>query len=93
MSSNHTRLQSLFQNFYGVGLQEGKNKAVTDKFNIDGPLYSPQDDFKREVKKDTLPQLKKCLNDRDKGFLIICISFKIIFLSFCLPSQKSDSWM
>ena len=93
MSSSHTRLQSLFQNFYGVGLQEGKNKAVTDKFNIDGPLYSPQDDFKREVKKDTLPQLKKCLNDRDNGLFIIFISILIIFMSPCLCSQRLDSWM
>ena len=67
MSSGHSRLQSLLQNFYGVGLQEGRNKSVTDRLNLDGPLYSPEEHFQKEVRKDSLVELKKCLADYDKG--------------------------
>ena len=65
MSTGHSRLQSLFQNFYGVGLQENGAKGITDRFNPDGPLYSPDAHFRREVINDNLVSLKKCLSDTD----------------------------
>lgn len=59
MSEHKTRLRSLFQNFYGIGLPENEAKLQQDKTNIDGPAYDASDDFKRVANTASLNSLQK----------------------------------
>lgn len=70
MSQRHSRLQSIFQNFYGLGLPDTDAKSAQDKYNIDGPCYSAEDDFKREVKKSDLQGLRKRITDQESSLII-----------------------
>ena len=53
-----SRLRSLFQNFYGIGLPDKEANVQQDKTNIDGPAYDPHEDFLRIVKKEPLSTIE-----------------------------------
>ena len=78
MSESHSRLQSIFQNFYGLGLSDGHTQVTIDPYNVDSPHYSVLDHFEKEVKRSDLQTLKKHTQDYDTGFTF---SFLNSFLS------------
>jgi hypothetical protein len=58
MADRPSRLRSLFQNFYGIGVQDEKAKAALDKTNIDGAAYDAHDAFLAFVRKESLQSLR-----------------------------------
>ena len=64
-----SRLRSLFQNFYGIGLSENQAKIQQDKTNIDGPAYDPHEDFLRIVQKEPLSTIENKYHSVQVGLL------------------------
>ena len=82
MAERKSRLRSLFQNFYGIGLPENEAKIQQNKMNIDGPSYDPHDDFLRMVKTASLVSVQKRYQEVQKGLSVFYYNARYFFVIF-----------
>ena len=68
-----SRLRSLFQNFYGIGLPDKEANVQQDKTNIDGPAYDPHEDFLRIVKTEQLSTIENRFHVVQAGLLSLTV--------------------